>query len=768
MKRKSILVAPVLAILLNTSLNAEQFSISNLSLKQAIEEISKKSNMPYMVDGKLLDGKKAPNIKNIEGVENALNEILKDTNLKATIEDGTILIREKAIGLGTVLEPISVNDSYLGSTTENSNSYTTGSMNTATKLDLSIRETPQTSIVFTRQYLDDLNITSGQALLSKIPGVSLDRTDERLDPSTRGFSVNYYLFDGIPTYSSSAIDPDLILYDRVEIIKGANGLMTGAGNPGMGLNYIRKHANSKVFVGNLNLSGGSWDKYSASMDIMTPLNNDGTIRARFIAKHQDNKSFLDFYKKTNDTFYGVVDMDLTDTTYLSLGTSYEDIKRDGIRWGGLPAFYTDGSQTNFNRSKNFSDDWTYWDNKTTNYFVDFKQYIYNDISLNLSYLNREIKTDNSMVFLLGKVDKNTKNIVGDYMSWESESKAKEHNIDLYTSIPFEIAKLDQEIILGVSYNNSKVTEKVAEDYLSASSINFNNISIPKPIYSNFDIYSPNKTIQKAYYLTGKISLLEDLKLISGIRVSFWEYKSDDGEGNRKFNNEITPYTGLVYDINDNHSAYISYTSIFQPTTNVDEQDNYLDPIVGKSYEVGIKGEYFNGYLNTYLSLFRIEQTGFENTGIKTPKGNDVSKRIDGVVSKGFEIGASGNITDTFSLDFGLTNFEAKNPDGTDFETKNSRTTANIWSKYTYNDYRYGTGLNYKSKFYKKGATVNQDIIQDGFVTVDLMAGYKINKNFDIQLNINNLFDKKYYEGIGDFIMNYGEPRSFAVNMKYSF
>lgn len=158
MKRKSILVAPVLAILLSTSLNAEQFSISNLSLKQAIEEISKKSNMPYMVDGKLLDGKKAPNIKNIEGVENALNEILKDTNLKATIEDGTILIREKAIGQGTVLEPISVNDSYLGSTTENSNSYTTGSMNTATKLDLSIRETPQSVSVVTQQQIEDMGL----------------------------------------------------------------------------------------------------------------------------------------------------------------------------------------------------------------------------------------------------------------------------------------------------------------------------------------------------------------------------------------------------------------------------------------------------------------------------------------------------------------------------------------------------------------------------------------------------------------------------------
>ncbi|WP_305863532.1 TonB-dependent receptor plug domain-containing protein [Aliarcobacter butzleri] len=270
MKRKSILVAPVLAILLNTSLNAEQFSISNLSLKQAIEEISKKSNMPYMVDGKLLDGKKSPNINNLEGIENALNEILKDTNLKSTIEDGTILIREKAIGQGTVLEPISVNDSYLGSTTENSNSYTAGSMNTATKLDLSIRETPQSVSVVTQQQIEDKGLENITDVVNSVTGLSSNNLDsERNSYSARGFAINNYQIDGVTTtydsgFMTGETSQDLTMYDRVEIVRGSTGLLTGAGNPSAAINLVRKHANSKEFKGDISLQGGSWDKYKGN------------------------------------------------------------------------------------------------------------------------------------------------------------------------------------------------------------------------------------------------------------------------------------------------------------------------------------------------------------------------------------------------------------------------------------------------------------------------------------------------------------------------
>ncbi|MCT7651188.1 TonB-dependent siderophore receptor [Aliarcobacter butzleri] len=677
----------------------------------------------------------------------------------------------------TVLEEIKVseNNLILNSVTEETGSYTTGATSTATKLDLSLRETPQSVLVFTRQRLEDQNITSYQELLSKTPGVSVNKWDERVYPTARGFTIDYNLYDGMPTYSIAdygANDTDLIIFDRVEIVKGANGLMTGAGNPALGLNYIRKHANSKEFKGTIDLSAGSWDNYTSSVDVQTPLNSDGSVRARFVAKHQDKKSYMDNYEKQTDVFYGVVDMDLTDTTYLSLGASYEDIQRDGVRWGGLPAFYTDGSRTNFSRSKTVSDDWTYWDNKTTSYFADLKQYIYDDISINASYSNRTMDSKTAIAYYFGTVNKVTNNADGFLYDYVSDAKEEENNLNLYASIPFELAKLDHEIITGFGYNkyDFKKNNFAGTGYISASSLNFSNINIDNPQLSanTPTLELPSKTIQKGYYLAGRFSLMEDLKLISGIRVSSWEYQAKNGNGNREFDDEITPYAGLVYDIDKNHSIYVSYTSIFKPTDRQDKDNNYLDPAEGKSYETGIKGEYFDGRLNTSLSIFRIEQTGFEDTGIPIASNplKNAFERIDGVVSKGFELGVQGNLTDDFSLDFGLANFEAENPDGSKFNTDSSRTTANLWAKYTISNYRFGAGLNYKSKFYT-GSGANK-ITQDEFITTDLMAGYKINKNLDLQLNINNVFDEKYYEGIGANSMVYGDPRNFTLGMKYTF
>ncbi|RBQ31390.1 TonB-dependent siderophore receptor [Arcobacter sp. FW59] len=686
----------------------------------------------------------------------------------------------------TVLDTISVSEknggSYYG-VTENTNSYTTKSMKTATKLDLSPRETPQTSLVFTRQKLDDQNITSFQDLLAKTPGVTLNKWDERVYPTARGFSVDYYLFDGMPTYSmnGNATDPDLIIYDRVEVIKGANGLMTGAGNPAMGMNFIRKHANSKEFKGNIDLSAGSWDNYGASADVSTPLNSDGSVRARIVAKHQDKKSFMDKYKKQTDVIYGVVDMDLTDTTYLSLGASYEKNKRDGIRWGGLPAFYSDGSRTDFSRSKTVSGDWTYWNNEITSYFADFKQYVYNDISINLSVLNRTFDADTKLAYFGGATNLAGNSIAGTgrydptglsrggYSRYTDTKTEKENNIDLYASIPFEIANLDQEIVLGTMYNKNKVTKyNWANANLNDASLDIFNVPNPHNNWTASGKYTLNSTTQKAVYLAGKFSLMEDLKLVTGVRVSSWEYKAANGVGNREFDNEITPYAGLIYDINDNHSIYTSYTSIFKPTSNKGYDGNYLDPAEGKSYEAGIKGEYFDGQLNTNLSIFRIEQTGFKDTKIPIPSSplSNAFERVDGVVSKGFEVGASGKITDNLSLDIGLANFEAKNPDGSKYNTDSSRTTANLWAKYALNDFRFGAGLNYKSKAYTGSGTTK--ITQDAFVTADLMAGYKATKNLDLQVNVNNLFDKKYYDGIGANSMVYGDPLNFTVGMKYSF
>ena len=678
----------------------------------------------------------------------------------------------------TLLEEVKVSEDsnyYIeNGLTEGTNSYTTKSMSTATKLNLSAKQTPQSVLVFTRQKLDDQNITSYQELLAKTPGVTLNQWDERVYPTARGFDLDYYLFDGIPTYAinDDADDPDLAIYDRVEIVKGANGLTTGAGNPAMGMNFIRKHANSKELTGTVDLSVGSWNNYSSSVDVQSALNKKGNIRARLVAKHQDKESYMDNYEKSTDVIYGVVDMDLTDTTFASIGASVEDIDRSGIRWGGMPAFYSDGTRATFDNSKTLSDDWTAWNIKTTNYYADLKQYFLNDASINLSLSRKEIDADGNLAYFGGTVDKTTGNpVIGpnDFglYGYGFTNRREENNIDLYASIPFEVAKLNQEFIIGTMYNKS---EKVKNNYTSSinwTTFNFNQISITEPTYTASYPGGLEETTQKGTYLAGKISLMEDLKLISGLRVSDWEYKNENNTKNREFNNELTPYAGLIYDLNKNHSVYTSYTSIFKPQDKKSSSGDYLDPVEGNNYEVGLKSEYFEGDLNTSLTLFRIEQDGVgEDTGNVNGSLESVYEAKDGVVSKGFEIGTSGKVTDNFNLDFGLANFEAKNADGSKFNTNSSRTTANLFGKYTLNDYRFGGGLNYKSKYYTD--TSYGRITQDAFITTDLMAGYKVNKNLDLQLNVNNIFDKEYYSGIGVNSMVYGDPRNATLGMKYTF
>lgn len=691
----------------------------------------------------------------------------------------TMILSSQLLGAEkTLLEEVKVSEDsnyYIeNGLTEGTNSYTTKSMSTATKLNLSEKQTPQSVLVFTRQKLDDQNITSYQELLAKTPGVTLNQWDERVYPTARGFDLDYYLFDGIPTYAinDDADDPDLAIYDRVEIVKGANGLTTGAGNPAMGMNFIRKHANSKDLTGTVDLSAGSWNNYSSLVDVQSALNKKGNIRARLVAKHQDKESYMDNYEKSTDVIYGVVDMDLTDTTFASIGASVEDIDRSGIRWGGMPAFYSDGTRATFDNSKTLSDDWTAWNIKTTNYYADLKQYFLNDSSINLSLSRKEIDADGNLAYFGGTVDKTTGNpVIGpnDFglYGYGFTNRREENNIDLYTSIPFEVAKLNQEIIIGTMYNKS---EKVKNNYTSSinwTTFNFNQISITEPTYTASYPGGLEETTQKGTYLAGKISLMEDLKLISGLRVSDWEYKNENNTKNREFNNELTPYAGLIYDLNKNHSVYTSYTSIFKPQDKKSSSGDYLDPVEGNNYEVGLKSEYFEGDLNTSLTLFRIEQDGVgEDTGNVNGSLESIYEAKDGVVSKGFEIGTSGKVTDNFSLDFGLANFEAKNADGSKFNTNSSRTTANLFGKYTLNDYRFGGGLNYKSKYYTD--TSYGRITQDAFITTDLMAGYKVNKNLDLQLNVNNIFDKDYYSGIGVNSMVYGDPRNATLGMKYTF
>lgn len=678
--------------------------------------------------------------------------------------------------------------------TENTGSYTTSSTNTATKLNLSLRETPQTVKVYTREYLDDRNIESFQDLMSNITGVSTTRTDERQSAFARGFQIDYYLVDGMPSnLTLGAGDPDLSIYDRVEVVKGANGLMTGAGSPAMALNLIRKRANAKEFTGKVEASVGSWDSYSSSADLSAPLNSDGSLRGRVFVKHSDEKSFMDFYEKERNVAYGAIDYDLSDKTSLSLAASYQELNRDGVRWGGLPAFYTDGTKTNFDRSSIVSSDWTFWDVKSTALFANLKQNLFNDVDLNVAYSYRRDDTDSFIFYTAGQVDKATNTIPIENASvYKDHKQNDESNVDVYISAPFTVAGRNQEIVVGGSWNKAELkkntygqtfvqgnpakTKQNLIDLLGQDFIDFNNMNTRLTGSLEMDKTNLlNETTQTAGYIAGKFHILDPLKAVAGLRVSNWEYKSETRTTDRKFENQLTPYAGLIFDFAPNYSWYSSYTSIFKPQTNRDQSGDYLDPVEGKTYETGVKGEFLDKRLNAGLSVFRIEQSNAAQALLKADGTNvkvdgtaneNAYYGTDGVVSKGVELNIDGEINDNWGLSFGVANFDAKDAKGDDYNPTNSRTTADVFVKYKNDSWYAGAGLNYYSKIYIGTGAARID--RDDLYLANAMLGYKFDENMSMQANVNNIFHKKYYEGIGPNAMAWGDPLNATLSFHYKF
>lgn len=674
-------------------------------------------------------------------------------------------------------------------------SYTVSSANTATKLDLSLRETPQTVQVFTREYLDDRNIESFQELLANITGVSISRTDERLRANARGFDVDYYLIDGMPsTLTLSDGDPDLGLYERVEVVKGANGLMTGAGNPAIGLNLIRKRATSNEFTGEVTASAGSWNNLSSTVDLSAPLNNDGSLRGRVFVKNSHEDSYMDFYERERRIAYGTLNFDMTDKTTLSVGASYQELERNGVRWGGLPAFYTDGTRTNFDRSLTVSSDWTYWNVDSTEFFANLKQNLFNDVNLNVAYAFRRDDVSTNILYIGGRVDKTTNTSdIANVSAYTSADTTNENNVDVYLSAPFTIANREQELVVGGSWNQTEEKSNTfggsyytGQNVLNVDALDYDNMNtrlvIPLERNQKNDL---DQTTQSAAYIAGKFHLLDPLKAVAGLRVTNWEFQEEDTNGDgttadaREFNNELTPYAGLIFDFADNYSWYASYTSIFKPQSRKDENGNYLDPVEGKSYETGLKGEFFDQRLNASVSVFRIEQDNFaqllldengENVKIKDVQGNPTADNAyygaEGTVSEGVELNVQGEINENWSLHFGVANFDAVDANDNEVSTTSSRTTADIFVKYKNEDWFAGAGVNYYSDIYS-GSGQNR-IERDDLYLANAMLGYHFDSNFSGQININNIFDKKYYEGIGANSMNYGDPRNATLTLKYKF
>jgi len=659
--------------------------------------------------------------------------------------------------------------------------YSVKTTRAGTKMLMTPRDVPQSLSVVSKQRMQDQNLQSVSEVLDNTTGIASESYDsERSAYYSRGFQITSFTYDDIPTTAGDAWNfgdaaEDTAIYDRIEVVRGATGLMTGAGSPAASVNMVRKHADSKDFTGNVSASYGSWNKQRYVMDVSGPLSESGNVRGRVIAGYQDQDSWLDRYHKTKKFLYGVIDADLNDSTTVSLGYDYQQTNTGNPTWGGLPTWYSNGTRTHYSRNTSDAADWTRYNVTSRKVFANVTHNFDNGWTFRVNGTHGEETFNDKLLYLEDAPDEQTgEGTLG--IGSKDRGKRKLDSIDTYASGPFELFGRQHEMVAGVSYSrqhNATYSSDGAYDEGQMGSFHDSwDGDVAEPEWGDWYQNADDVVRQKAVYSAARFSLADPLSLIVGARYTQWSTMGSSG--NEKKNN-VTPYGGLVYDINDTWSAYASYTSIFQPQTYRTKSGAYLAPVTGKSYETGLKSAWDDGRLTATIAVFRIEQeNAAESDGDNYVNNSSEQAYVatKGATSKGAEFELNGAVTDNLQMTFGATRFVATDSTGR-YNSQMPQTQLKLFTRYRLpmlQQLTVGGGVNWQNRTFQDATAPDGEtkrLYQSSYPLANLFARYQVTKQLAVQANVNNLFDRTYYTWLSDSVV-YGAPRNYEVNVSYNF
>ncbi|MFT4241707.1 MAG: TonB-dependent siderophore receptor [Acidovorax sp.] len=749
----------------------------------------------------LAKGKDSPGVKGNRTPGEALAALLAGTGLEAVPDgQGRYVLRPAAARTESsaasssagsqataTLTEVQVTAQALGDgTTEGTGSYTTRSTSAATGLNLSLRDTPQSVTVVTRQRMDDQAIERVQDALETTAGVSVVADDgARNMVFSRGFSVSNYQIDGVPAQSGwvGLETTSTVLYDRVEMVRGPSGLLNGMGDPSASINLVRKRADSDRFTGSVQAELGSWNHRAATADLSTPLNASGTVRGRLVAHAVNENSYVDLEGKKATVLYGVVEADLTPHTRLSVGASGQSDKRSGVSWNGLNYWYADGTRTDWQRSKTAAARWNRWDTGDRAAFATLDHALSSGWKLRADLSYRKHHEDWKLLWLEGLSDRAT----GLGMEpWGRIYKYDQAQTQLSFSAsgPFQLWGRTHELMVGLTHNRVKYVASAADapDFAPVGNFNLWNGIYPEPLWGELFVEGTIAERQTAAYAATRLQLSDALKLVLGARLANWtyDYVADWTTFKDRRNNVLIPYGGLVYDLNKQVSAYASYTKIFKPQSfSQDRNGNRLEPVDGSGLEVGVKGAFLDGRLNASAAVFRIEQDklAVPDEGYLVPGTVFQAMRpAKGAKSQGVELEVAGEVIPGWHLGAAWTKFSARDAQGENVNPAQPRQQFKLFTKVRLGGalagLTLGGGLAWQSTvpYYLTNPVtgLSEHVGQRAYSVVDLMAHYQITPKTSVQFNVKNLFDKKYYGSSSYGVLVYGAPRSFNAALKYQF
>lgn len=663
-------------------------------------------------------------------------------------------------------------------TVSETRAYSQNFSSVGSKDNTNLRQIPQSLTVITQQRIQDQNLFVLEDAMRKTTGMLVLTNDSgRSSIFARGFEIDNYLVDGLPAPVSSrnGSQPELVMFENVEVLRGPAGLYGGNGEPGGTVNLTRKRA-GRVFATQANASIGSWSNYRAEIDVSTPLVTSGRARARVVGAWQDSDSFQERNHRTTSVAYADFEFDLSSATTISVSTSWQD--RDMIPTIGLPA-YTDGRLLDVDRSTYIGTDWSRFSAENYDHFAEIAHRFANGGHVKISARATDRYADYAYAFSRVGVNPTT-NLVG-LQAFAAKYWEDTLALDAHASLPFELFAQKHNIVFGVDRRSYEQTLQQTPTLVLPGTVNVlaPTYNAAEPVW-NYTTRTVTEPIQTGLYGQLRIAVAPRVTTVIGGRLTW--YDSDltnlvnNTVTNTSIDREITPYGGLVVDITKQISAYTSFTEIFQPQTNLMANGSVIDPRIGRQIEAGLKGEFLKGRLNTHIAAFRLRDknralTDAANTAYFLPSGE--------VEVKGFEAEFSGRILPGWDVMTGYANTQTSYLAGTSaqvgtvFNTWTPRHHYTLWTRYEFQrpslkNWSIGGGVKNVSRFY--GQSGNLRVVENGYTVVDLLVGYAFNDHLGLKLSVNNVLDEVYYTRLASpaLFNYYGEPRSFTLKVSTKF
>ena len=667
------------------------------------------------------------------------------------------------------LDAISVTSDY-ESATGPVDGYRATRSSSATKTDTAIRDIPQSISVIPVSVLNDLGSISVERALDFAGGVSKQNNFGGLtlyEYSVRGFTTSEFYKDGFSANRGYPSTPDVASIERIEVLKGPAASLYGRGDPGGTVNIVTKKPRPEAFA-TLHTSAGSWDRYRTALDVNTPLDEDGNVLSRVNLAVEDGQSFRDHVDRERVFVAPSFSWQLNPDTTLLVESEFvrhrstfdRGIVAPNNVWSGV-------SRSTFLGEPNDGD----IDNHNNLLQAALEHHLNDAWKLRLASHYKQ----------------------GKLWGFASEARAlnadghtvnrryRERDNDWHDSITqlelrglFDTGPWQHELLIGSEYENYRKNERVTTIAGSPYAVD-----IDQPVYgqpkpggarSGTDFFEHVES--RALNLQDQILFTDTLRGMLGARLERFEQGIDDhtrNTTNRQQHDALTQRAGLLYQLTPEIGLFANASTSFKPNNGLDAAGRSFDPEEGVGYEIGIKSDLFDDRLSSTLAAFHIEKKNV----LALDPGTDTSRAMGKARSQGFDLQVAGQVTDAVRVIGAFAYIDAEVTEGDKVIPTGSRIlgvakhSGSLLGVYAFQDGRLrgsdlGAAFTYVGD---RSGEAGSDFELPAYHTVDLLAHYKASDNVTVGLNLNNVFDEKYFErSYSNYWVNPGEPRNFTVSL----